>query len=229
MDPATKSGKLRKIRNFRVDIAPDVTKDSGGDNSATHCVARDASASGGNLIDKRGAAMLLIDKVSESLTQLKGLESVEPKSVSWADDNKVGLEIDFVAVESLSCAFRELRFTAPSLRDASLDVLRAWSKTVCDRITYLLEHIGPLEVDPLSMTVLIRSTPPERDGGRVSFYEIVVHPTGCLSLRRFSRTRGEPERRPQDIRVTHEVLRKLVQDLVGSVPTSASDPASSTA
>ena len=173
--------------------------------------------------------MLLIDKISESLTQLKGLESAEPKSVSWSDDSHVGLEIDFVAVESLSCAFRELRFTAPGLRDASFDVLQAWSKTVCERITYLLEHIGPLEVDPLSMTVLIRSTPPEHDGGKVSFYEIVVRPTGCLSLHRFSRTRSEPERQPQDIRATHEVLRKLVQDLVGSVPAHVSRPASSAA
>lgn len=173
--------------------------------------------------------MLLIDKVSESLTQLKGFESAEPKSMTWADDANVGLEIDFRAVESLSCAFRELRFTAPSLRDASLDVLQTWSKVVCERITYLLEHIGPLEVDPLSMTVLIRSTPPERDGGRVSFYEIVVQPTGCLSLRRFSRTRGESERQPQDIRVTHEVLRKLVQDLVSSVPAPDSRPASAAA
>ena len=173
--------------------------------------------------------MLLIEKVSESLTQLKGLESAEPKSVSWSDNAKFGLEIDFVAVESLSCAFRELRFAAPDLHDASLSVLQAWSRTVCERITYLLEHIGPLEVDSLSMTVLIRSTPPERDGGRVSFYEIVVQPAGCLILRRFSRTRGEFERQPQDIRVTHEVLRKLVQDLVSSVPAPISRPASSAA
>ncbi|MBI5761716.1 MAG: hypothetical protein HZA46_24665 [Planctomycetales bacterium] len=173
--------------------------------------------------------MLLIDKVSESLAQLKGLESAEPKSVTWLDNTKVSLEIDFVAVESLSCAFRELRFAATDLRDASLGILQSWSKTVCEQITYLLEHIGPLEVDPLSMTVLIRSTPPERDGGKVSFYEIVVQPSGCLSLRRFSRTRGEPERQPQDIRVTHEVLRKLVQDLVSSVPAPISRPASSAA
>lgn len=173
--------------------------------------------------------MLLIDKVSESLTQLKGLESAEPKTVAWSDDASVGLEIDFVAIESLSCALRELRFTSPSLRDASLDVLQAWSKTVCERITYLLEHIGPLEADPLSMTVLIRSTPPEREGGRVSFYEIVVQPTGCLNLRRFSRMRGDPERRPQDIRVTHEVLRKMIHDLVSSVSAPVSKPASSAA
>jgi len=173
--------------------------------------------------------MLLIDKVSESLTQLKGLESAEPKSVAWSDDAKVGLEIDFVAIESLSCAFRELRFTVPSLQAASLVVLQGWSKSVCERITYLLEHIGPLEVDPLSVTVLIRSTPPEHDGGRVSFYEILVQPTGCLNLRRFSRMRGDPERQPQDIRVTHEVLRKLIHDLVSSVTAPASNPASSAA
>jgi hypothetical protein len=173
--------------------------------------------------------MLLIDQVSETLTQLKGLESAKPRSATWSDDVKVGLEIDFVAVENLSCAFRELRFIVPSLQDASLAVLQAWSKSVCDRITYLLEHIGLLEVDPLSVTVLIRSTPPEHDGGRVSFYEILVQPTGCLNLRRFSRMRGEPERQPQDIRVTHEVLRKLIHDLVTSVSALATNPASSPA
>lgn len=172
--------------------------------------------------------MLLLDKISESLTQLKGLESAEPKRVAWLDDENVDLEIDFVAVDSLSSAMQELRFTARSLREASLDVLQGWSINLCQRITYLLEHVGPLEIDPLSMSILIRSTPPDRNGGTVAFYEILIERSGCLTLRRFSRTRGEADRQPLDIRLTHEVLRKLAQDLVDSVPAPSLRPAVST-
>lgn len=168
--------------------------------------------------------MLILDKISESLARLKGTDTVDPTVVAWSDDKQFAVEVEFVAVDSLSCAFRELRFSAFTLRDASLDVLQSWSRNLCQRITYLLEHIGPLEVDLLSKTILIRSTPPDRNNGTVSFYEILIEPVGGLRLRRQSRSRGEVDSQQLNIQVTHEVLCKLVQDLINSVPTPAMRP-----
>ena len=71
-----------------------------------------------------------------------------------------------------------------------------------------------MELDAPAQTVLIRSTPPARKPAQTAFYEILVKAPGTLSLKRYTRAADEPDRQPCDIRITHEVLVKLVSDLV---------------
>jgi hypothetical protein len=164
--------------------------------------------------------MLLHEQIADSLQALKGLASDVPKTVGWAAGGGPTVEIDFTAVDLLGCAFRELRITADELKEAPVERLRAWADNFCGKVTYLLEHIGPIEIDAQAETILIRSTPPARDPGQTAFYEVLVKAPGTLTLRRYIRSADESERQPCDIRIMHEVLVKLVGDLVGSMARS---------
>jgi hypothetical protein len=128
------------------------------------------------------------------------------------------VEVDFTAVDSLGCAFRELRVSADELRNASFDTLKNWAEVLCKRVTYLLEHIGPLELDLEAQIVLVRSTPPARLPEGTTFYELLVKSPGTLCLRRFNQPPHGTERQPIDIHVTQEVLLRLVRDIVGAIP-----------
>ena len=158
--------------------------------------------------------MSLHDQIAASLEGMKGLTFETPKTIGWAASGGPTVEVDFTAVDLLGCAFRELRITADELKDAPFERLKAWADELCRKVTYLLEHIGPLEVDTQAQTVLIRSIPPARRPAQTAFYEILVKAPGVLSLRRYTRAAGDPDRLPCDIRITHEVLAKLVGDLV---------------
>jgi len=130
------------------------------------------------------------------------------------------LQIQFVAVDSMSCSFSELQLYVPALQNAAFDVLRNWADSLSQRITYLLEQIGPLEYDPAAGQVLIRSVRPDSLPDGSQYYEVVLSSQsgGNFSLRRYRSTKGQPGRAPVDITVTHEVLYKLVDDLVATAP-----------
>lgn len=162
--------------------------------------------------------MLLHEQITQSLIGLKGQTSPIPRTVGWSAESGPAVEIDFTAVDGLSCAFRELRVTADALKAASLDALQAWADQVCRKVTYLLEQLGPLEIDRQEQVVLVRSNPPAKEADRTTFYEMFVKAPGVVSLRRYTRPARDAEREPLDIQITHEVLLKLVRDIVEAIP-----------
>ena len=183
-----------------------------------------------------GAMMRLHEQIAHSLSELKGLCSDVPTTVDWSTDGGPAIAADFTVVDSLSCGFRELRVSADELKSAPFDALRTWADTLCKKVTYLLEHIGPLERDAAAQTVLIRSTPPSKlpgtnqpatnqpatnQPGQTTFYEMLVQAPGTLSLRRYTRAAHNSDRNSCDIQITHEVLVKLVQDIVAAIPSAA--------
>jgi len=159
-------------------------------------------------------------QLNKELLQLIGYSSTSPKTVVITGPNQVKCELDFVAVDSMSCATRELRLHVPALIDADFDLLRTWGEEFSKRVTYLMENIGPLELDPDAGQILIRSTPPQQQGGTVTFYEVLLqsHSAGNFSLKRYESTKGTPGRSAVDMQTTHEVLRKLVDDLTDTIP-----------
>lgn len=154
------------------------------------------------------------------MKQLVGFHSHEPRTVAVGSAADVEVAIDFTGVDSMSCSLREVRLHAAALQSAGIDVLKTWAEALSRRITYLLENIGPLEVDPDAGHVLIRSTPPDQQADRTQFYEIVLQTRlpGQFSLRRFRSEKGKPGRTQVDMHATHEVLVKLVGDLVATIP-----------
>lgn len=165
--------------------------------------------------------MTLATKISKSLTSLHGYSSDQPTCAIWTTDNDIRVEADFTAVELMSCSIRELRLHADCLQNVSFDIVQQWADDICQRITYLLENMGPLEKDEKQKKVLVRSTPPGKQDGNTVFYEAIFHaPTG-VTLRRYRSVPGQSGREQIDMHCTNETLQKLIEDLVDSVPGAA--------
>lgn len=164
--------------------------------------------------------MSIITRLGSELTRHIGYSSSSPHTVLLAAPHNVTIEIDLTAVDSMSCSSREIRLSVPSLADAEFDKLKQWGNELCRRLTYLLENIGPLEFDEDAGQVLIRSTPPDKRGNTTQFYEVILqsHSNGNFSLRRYRTEKNQSGREQVDVVTTHEVLKKLVADLVDSIP-----------
>ena len=164
--------------------------------------------------------MSLSKQLNNELVRLIGFSSTNPKTVRLNGPDSVEIAVDLTAVDSMSCSSREIRLSVPALSGADFDTLKKWAEQLCRRVTYLLENIGPLEFDPDAGEVMIRSTPPFRQAGTMKFYEILLqsHSGGNFSLRRYESEVGKPGRDQVDIQTTHEMLQKLINDLVETIP-----------
>lgn len=158
--------------------------------------------------------------ITAELERLKGLAATQPYVASFPGSDGLELRIGFTAVDSLSCSFAELNLTVPALAGCSFDVLEAWAEALARKVTYLLEDLGPLERDPQSGRLLMRSTEPDARDGEKAYYEVLLESQGqgAFSLRRYRSKAGEPGRQAVDLQVTHEVLLRLADDFVETIP-----------
>ena len=166
--------------------------------------------------------MSIREDIQTELIRLIGFSSPTPQTVSLSTHPQISVAIDFTAVDSMSCSFQEIRLNVPSLVDAKFDDLKKWAEELCQRVTYLLENIGPLELDPHGSQVMIRSTNPDKQSGRTKYYEIILQAqsAGNFALSRYESEKGTLGRNPVDIQITHEVMQKLLADLVETIPTA---------
>jgi hypothetical protein len=164
--------------------------------------------------------MSLVPQLSQELTNLVGFNSSSPRTVVLPANNGVEMAIDFTVVDTLSCAFRELRLDVPRLAGASFALLKQWADEISRRITYLLENIGPLEFDPTTQQVLIRSKSPDVRTGGAKYYEVLLQcqSAGKFCLRRYHSDPARAGRDQVDLAMTHETLLKLADDLLATVP-----------
>lgn len=164
--------------------------------------------------------MGLRDDVERELRSLHQAGGPLPGTVQASDPQGIAIRIDVTAVDSMSCEFSELAVFVPSLQNSAFDKLQQWATDLSRRITYLLEHIGPLEFDPANGQVLIRSTPPQQLSSGTQYYEVVLSSagSGTFVLRRFLSVAGQPGRNAVNIQVTIEVLLRLVDDLLATIP-----------
>ena len=164
--------------------------------------------------------MNLNSQLTDELKQLAGFSSSTPRRIEMCDSDGLILSVAVVAVDLLSCAFESLTLHVPALVGNETTVLQAWADALSQRVTYLLENIGPIEIDRSNSQVLIRSTPPDRSSAGTQFYEVLLtaQANGTFVLRRYRSENGQPGRSSVDIHLTHETLHKLVRDLVDTIP-----------
>jgi len=165
--------------------------------------------------------MSLRDDLELQLQSLHSSQSAMPASVQVSDTSGMILRLELTHVDSMSCAFSELALFIPQLQNAPFPVLEQWARDLTQRVTYLLEKIGPLEFDPTSGQILVRSTPPSSRPSGTQYYEILLTTSGNghFSLRRYKSISGQQGRDPAEVQVTHEVLFQLVEDLLDTLPT----------
>jgi hypothetical protein len=120
------------------------------------------------------------------------------------------------AVDAIGCSFTRFDYQSASLANATIDSLKALSAKIQQRLTYLLEPVSLLEVDAESVSIQMRSSPPQvGDDGR-SYYELLVRRGGEVTLRRYHKTAGQP-RQIVPAQVTREVLGRLAEDFIAVI------------
>jgi hypothetical protein len=124
------------------------------------------------------------------------------------------IRCEVVEAPPLAVSFDRLELTTSELANALIAELQAISQELARRITYLLEPIGPIEIDHDSCVIQMRSTPPSQSDVGMCYYELLVRRGGSLSLIRFEKNRGAIRNR-LPATVTREVLCRLVDDFCG--------------
>ena len=164
--------------------------------------------------------MELAAQLENELKQLVGFSASAPRRVEITDAAGLVLGIGFVAVDRMSCAFESLTLHVPHLVGREAGALHDWAEHLSQRVTYLLESIGPIEIDESGNQVLIRSNPPDVSQGATQFYEVLLsaQANGTFLLKRYRTESGQPGRESVDILLTNQTLKKLVNDLVDTIP-----------
>lgn len=121
------------------------------------------------------------------------------------------------SIDQLACSFTSLQLQADRLASATVDQLTAVANDLSARLSYLLEAISPVEIDRDRCIVQLRSSPPEQGDQGTSYYELVVR-QGAIELCRYQKSPGDA-RQAVPAAVTREVLGRLADDFVASIPT----------
>ena len=120
------------------------------------------------------------------------------------------------SVDNIGVSFTRFDYQSNSLANATVDSLKLLSAKIQQRLTYLLEPISLLETDSESVSIQMRSNPPQvGDDGR-SYYELLVRRGGEVTLRRYHKAAGHP-RQVVPAQVTREVLGRLGDDFVAVI------------
>lgn len=155
--------------------------------------------------------MSLKQKVMDQLDQLAAFQ--QGHHSLHLEEHGVHLNCDLVTLDSLGCAFTLLSLRHEKLEKADFPKLQEIAEQLSNKLTYLLEDIGPVEQDAEGCTVLLRSKPPEKEAGRTQYYEVKVARGGTISLVRYEFQRGTHGRTPIPAQVTRQVFGRLVNDM----------------
>jgi len=128
------------------------------------------------------------------------------------------LALNLTALDSVGVAFDSLEFAISSRAEWSPDALRAWGERLAGRVTYLMEPLKVLEVDAAGGGGPIRSQSPTARGEQRSFYEVRIFKQGTLRMERSTFDDVSRRRRQIPCHLTREVLERLADDIVGSLP-----------
>jgi len=95
--------------------------------------------------------------------------------------------------------------------------LKARAEQVCVRVRGLLEPLCLVEVDGVRNVAQLRSEEPGQRGDERFYYEVLLEGDGGSTVRRYQAPhQGDPRRRQVAFTLTHEVLAKLVGDLIAA-------------
>jgi len=134
-----------------------------------------------------------------------------PLTVALQEEH-TGVEAEVYAFDTLGVSLRGLTVWGDH-RDAALEML---AQTISRHVTYLWEPLALIERDLEREEVQMRSAPPLVEDKAIEFYEGWL--TRCdgaprFRLVRYRRQNGESRRTSMHITLTHEVFRRLVDDL----------------
>lgn len=171
----------------------------------------------------------LIDQLND-LRQTNPPNSNQPHTIQ-GHVGDVSYEVEVREVDSIGCRLGRARITgaqassgyqSPATKNGnrtrkSSPKVCERAADFCERVTYLSENLAMIEAEESAETAIVRSTSttPQADGN--GYFEAVITP-GQIELQRYRSRPGEP-REPTDFAVTHESLRRIVDDAVKTLMT----------
>ncbi len=156
--------------------------------------------------------MSLSRKLIAALDASPGLDPL-PLPIA-VEDGGHRVRLDLTASGPVGLAFDVLSFSAPPSPERSTEALRAWADRLSARVTYLMEPLVVVELDPVAGEAELRSHAPTARGEMKSYYEIRLNKSGVLGLSRVVFDEATRRRRPAPCQLTREVLERLTDDLV---------------
>ena len=135
-----------------------------------------------------------------------------------AEIDRARLALNLTARGPVGLALDGLDYSETGRADLSDEALRTWGNRLASRLTYLMEPLVVLEVDAQAGEAALRSQAPTPRGDRRSFYEVRLRREGSLHLRRVAFDEATRRRQIVPCQMTIEVLERLTDDLVASLP-----------
>lgn len=134
------------------------------------------------------------------------------------EDGPRHLEMDLTSLDSVGLAFSSLQFATRDRGEWSSEALREWGDRLAGRVTYLMEPLKVLEVDAQGGEVQLRSESPTARDEQRAFYEVRLYRSGALKMERRTYDAASRRRQSTPCRLTREVLERLGDDIVASMP-----------
>lgn len=138
-----------------------------------------------------------------------------------ASEGGLTVRCDVQGAERLSCALRQIECVAETGAPLPPAELLSQVNAICGKVTYLLEPLAPIEVDPGHGKVLVRSKAPRQKEGKVSYYELLASGDRHLSLRRYAFDSVDKKRSLVEFYLTKDQLDLLLTDLIASAASTA--------
>jgi hypothetical protein len=118
--------------------------------------------------------------------------------------------------EPLAVALSEFILETVELAGVDIAKLESASRSLCQRVNYLLEPIAPIEIDSDSCSVQMRSNPPLAGDSGTVYYELLLRRGGAIELARYEKQPTSPRTRVA-ANLTHEVVGRLIDDFNATV------------
>lgn len=149
------------------------------------------------------------------LGQLPGTIGKQHQRVTATEGARtVRCEVD--QCDQLAVAVYELVLETNELANVEVAALQKASEALCQRVTYLLEPISPIETDADSCIVQMRSSPPQQQENGRFYYELMLRRGGAVTMYRYEKQNGSIRKRVS-ANLTHEVLGRLVGDFNSTI------------
>ena len=143
-----------------------------------------------------------------------------------AAEPRVEVEIDGMRVRAglgerdrFSATLNSLDISVETPAGDAQQFLSERSARVVQRLNYLEEPLAVWEFDPREGLAQLRSSPPQRDGEHVEYWEVTLHAGDRpgAQIGRYHWSPGMPEREPLPYPATFGLLGRLADSLAGAL------------
>ncbi len=126
-----------------------------------------------------------------------------------AEDGDLEVRVQLADWDRLGCRLEKLEMKGTQGHSLKLDPIRLEKE-----LTYLGEPLRIVELEKHCGKAILRSFPPRRENGTVSFFEMVLDGPEGLSLTRLAYDRRLGQRSSVPVSITRDTLERLLADLV---------------